>query len=255
MKNIIGRIVWRLDSLRTSIYRSIVPRQSESDSLKQRIASRVRQLGKFYEDGNSDILGYTYHPIFFDGFSQFKSHRGECADRLKAILREMPIERGDWVLDVGANVGYFSFALESEGALVEAYEVNSDCFEIGAALSKLYGRNVLYINKSMSVNSLSYLRPKYKGILLLSVFHWIFKQEGEARAAKILEELSKRTRYIFFETPSSMDDAMFKNKHFSSKEAVENYLKKTLPNAKISELLQDQRWGGRYLYKIECTLV
>lgn len=252
-RRILERIWGRIDQIRTSLYRRLTFKRSEEDRLKMRIMKRVKKLGKAYEDGNSDILGYTYHPIPFDTFGKVKAHRKDCNVRLEAILKELVIEKGDWILDVGANVGFFSFSMAKMGAYVESYETNSDSFEIGAALSKLYNYNVLYINKAMSVANLNYLRPHYRAVLLLSIFHWIVKQEGEEGAARILIELAKRADFIFFDAPSDPEDGMFKHKYFISREAVEKYIKGILPAARLIPLTQDDKWGKRFLYKIDCT--
>lgn len=247
------RLKWRIARLKTLGFRSLLTDQGDEWRLRRRIHQRIKELGRWYEDGNSDLMGYSYHPIPFDGFEGIKAHRGTCEERLQAILKELKIEKGDWILDIGANVGFFAFGLEREGAFVEAYEPHSPTFEIGAALSKLYRRNVLYINKAFGTPTLNFLKPHYKAVLLLSVFHWLIKQEGEAQAVHVLRELAKRSDYLFFEAPSDPEDGMTKNRHFVSRDSVEAYLGATLPDKKAILLTQDGNWGKRYLYKIDCT--
>jgi len=171
---------------------------------------------------------------------------------LQAILTRLHVAKGDWILDIGANVGFFAFSLERQGAMVEAYELNSATFEIGAALSKLHKANVLYINKALGRESLPYLRPHYKAILLLSVFHWIVKQEGREGAAAVLRDLARRADLIFFEVPTSTSDGMFQDELFASKEAIESFLGETLPGVTFRELASDDGWGGRFLLCIDC---
>ena len=243
--------VLRLHRLRTRLFRAIVRRGSEEEELRRRIMHRVRELGRRYEDGNSDLLAFTYHPIPFPGFEHIKCHRSEVESRLQAILTWLHVAKGDWILDIGANVGFFAFSLERQGAMVEAYELNSATFEIGAALSKLHKSNVLYINKALGRETLPYLRPHYKAILLLSVFHWIVKQEGREGAAAVLRDLAQRADLIFFEVPTSLSDGMFQDELFRSKETIQNFLRETLPGAACHELACDAEWGGRFLLCIE----
>jgi len=242
----------RIYRLKTGLFRAIGRRQTEEQRLRRRVLNRVKELGQWYEDGNSDLVAFTYHPIPFPGFERIKCHRGEVESRLNAILTKLDIAKGDWILDIGANVGFFSFSLERLGAMVEAYEVNSATFEIGAALSKLYKTNVLYVNKPLGLESLQYLRPRYRAVLLLSVFHWIVKQEGREGAAAILRDLAKRADMIFFEVPTSPSDGMFQDELFASKTAIETFLRKTLPGACCQELVCDDLWGGRFLLCIDC---
>lgn len=244
--------VQRLHRLKTRLFRAIGSRGSEEEQLRRRILSRIKELGRWYEDGNSDLMAFTYHPIPFAEFEHIKCHRSEVDLRLKAILTRLQVAEGDWILDVGANVGYFAFSLERQGAMVEAYELNSTTFEIGAALSKLHKAKVLYINKGLSRESLPYLRSHYKAILLLSVFHWIVKQEGREGAATVLRDLAQRADLIFFEVPTSSSDGMFQDELFASKEAIANFLGETLPGATFRELACDDGWGGRFLLCIEC---
>jgi hypothetical protein len=242
----------RLHRLKTRLFRTIGWRGTEENELRRRIMSRVKELGRWYEDGNSDLMAFTYHPIPFPGFEHIKCHRREAELRLQAILTRLHVAKGDWILDIGANVGFFAFSLERQGAMVEAYELNSGTFEIGAALSKLHKTNVLYINKALGRESLPYLRPHYKAILLLSVFHWIVKQEGRMGAAAVLRDLARRADLIFFEVPTSPSDGMFQDELFASKEAIENFLRETLPGVTCRELACDDGWGARSLLLIEC---
>jgi hypothetical protein len=244
--------VERLRRLKTRLFRAIGRRRTEEQELRRRIMSRVAELGRWYEDGNSDLRSHTYHPIPFPAFEHIKCHRSEVELRLNAILTRLDVTRGDWILDIGANVGFFSFSLERLGAMVEAYELNSATFEIGAALSKLYKTNVLYINKPLGRESLPFLRPHYKAILLLSVFHWIVKQEGREGAATVLRDLARRADLIFFEVPTSASDGMFQDELFASKEAIESFLRETLPGVACHELACDDEWGGRFLLCIDC---
>lgn len=245
--------VERLHRLKTRLFRAIGSRSSEEKQLHRRILSRIKELGRWYEDGNSDLVAFTYHPIPFPEFEHINCHRGEVDLRLKAILARLEVAKGDWILDIGANVGYFAFSLERLGAMVEAYELNSATFEIGAALSKLHKANVLYINKALGPKSLPYLRPRYKAVLLLSVFHWIVKQEGREGAATVLRDLARRAELIFFEVPTSSSDGMFQDELFASKEAIAKFLGETLPGVAFHELACDDGWGGRFLLCIECA--
>lgn len=244
------RVLRRLHRIRTSGYRALRPEPGEPERLRARVLARVRELGRTYEDGNSDLLGYTYHPIPFDGFEHLNAHRPECETRLRTILDAVTIRPGDWILDVGANVGFFAFSLAKLGAIVEAYEPHSASFEIGAALSKLYKSDVLYINRGLSEAGLRYLRPRYRAILLLSVFHWIVKQDGDEAAARVLRDLVGRADVVFFEVPASPVDGMFHNREFVSRASIEAYLARVSPEATVVALSEDDAWAARPLYAI-----
>ncbi len=255
MNRWIQRAVLRLKRIETRFFRLLVRRAPAEKMLRTRILKQARRLGRFYFDGNSDIVGFTYHPIPFDGFEHVPHHRGSCEKRLNAILNQITISPGDWVLDLGANVGFYAFSLARLGAIVEAYESNCDTFEIGASLSNLYKCDVIYVNKPISVANLKYLRPHYKIILLLSIFHWIVKQEGRQGAIAILRDLAVRGDFIFFEVPSNPDDAMYKHPLFSSLDSVKTFITSTLPDAEIKSLEIDSDWMDRVIWQIDCRQV
>jgi len=244
-------IIRRLYGIKTAAVRAFGRRLSEETLLRRRILRRINELGRRQEDGNSELVEHTYHPIPFPEFQKVKSHRLEMEGRLSAILSAVGPVDGEWILDIGANVGYFAFSLERKGALVEAYESDSTTFEIGAALSRLYRTNVLYINKPFGSTSLRYLRDRYRVVLLLSVFHWILKQEGLAAATGVLQSLAARADWLIFETPCTGTEGVFAHEMFSSEARLDGFLRATLPSARISILLVDNAWGGRNLYCID----
>ena len=246
------RLRFLLRVVATRLIRRFRPPPDPSIELRRRIRSRIRRLGRVYVDGNSDLLGYTYHPVPFAEFGDVPAHRSACEERLRAILDAMPIRPGDWILDVGANVGFFAFGLAGKGAIVEAYEADSDTFEIGAALAKLHRADVLYINKPIAPDTLKYLRPRYRGVLLLSVFHWIMKQVGEDAAREVLRDLVARADHTFFEAPVNAADAMYRHPWFASREACKTFLRTTLPaGTPIVPLATDVGWMDRVLYRID----
>ena len=253
LRRVRSGLIRRFYAVRTRFARATTPGRDDDELLRERIRSRINELGKRYEDGNSDLIEHTYHPIPFPGFEKIKSHRTEMANRLLCIQRKLGDANGSWILDIGANVGFFAFSLAKEGYIVEAYELNSATFEIGAALSKLFASNVIYINKAIGLKAVPYLRPHYKAVLMLSVFHWIVKQEGVDGATKLLAEIARRTDQIFFETPCSDSEGMFQHEIFNSQSSVEAYLSDALPKAKISILSKDESWGERNLYSLDTS--
>jgi hypothetical protein len=79
----------RLHRLRTRLFRAIGRRGTEEKELRRRIMNRVKELGRWYEDGNSDLMAFTYHPIPFPEFEHIKCHRREVESRLQAILTSL----------------------------------------------------------------------------------------------------------------------------------------------------------------------
>jgi SAM-dependent methyltransferase len=245
----LGHMALRTATAFTAL-RRLAPAASAEERLKARIRARIRRLGRIYEDGNSDLVGYTYHPIYYKGFGSVPAHRSECDARLAAIMHDLHPQPGDWVLDVGANVGYFAFGLAQAGARVEAWEVESDTFEIGAALARLHQADVLYVNQGLSRRTLRLLRPRYRAVLVLSVFHWIVKQEGADDAIAVLRDLMDCAERLYFEVPCYAADAQFKHPWFASRHSLAAFFEEALPEFTVVPLLEDARWMDRVLWRI-----
>lgn len=248
----INQVKYRYDWVKTKLLRLAFPAKDESAKLTNSIRKKIKILGTHYEDGNSNCKGYTYHPIPFKEFNDIAYHRdiSSCDERFKTISAVANLNSGDRLLDIGANVGFFSFSFAKEGAIVDAIELQSESFEIGAALAKLYSQNVCYINHPISQKLLSHLDNEYKCTLLLSVFHWILKQCGRAEAINILRNIAQRSEIVIFEVPASHEDGMVLHNDFSSLEKVKLFLAEALPDHSVSEILTGKSWGNRVLFKI-----
>ena len=246
------RLKFAADKLRTKLYRLAHRRKEGKDEIRYEIHKRIARLGKQYEDGNSNCIGYTYHPIPFEEFNRSSVHRGHdsCKTRLDAILSDSQVGKGDRVLDIGANVGYFSFGFSKLGAIVDSVELQRDTFEIGSLLSLLYDADVNYINKPVSIRLVKHLDHRYKVTLLLSVVHWILKQNGKANTLELLRYIDSVSDILYFEAPSSGNDALVFHEEFSSKRNLEAFLAEAFPERDISELGSSADWGGRVLYRI-----
>jgi hypothetical protein len=83
---------------------------------------------------------------------------------LRAILDALKVRPATGSSTWAPTSAFSRFQLARLGAIVEAYEPHSASFEIGAALSKLYKTDVIFINRGLSAASLRYLRPRYRAI-------------------------------------------------------------------------------------------
>lgn len=246
------KVGFKFKLIKTKVLEKAFHSGSDEEVAINRIRKRIKALGKRYEDGNSTCRGYTYHPIPFPEFQDARNHRDAsgCESRLDVLQSETQLGAGDRVLDIGANVGFFSFSLVNQGVMVDSVELQSDSFEIGAALSKLYKKDVNYINKPVSLELLNHLGHQYQCVLLLSVVHWIMKQKGKDETLAILQKISSMADTIFFEVPSSENDGLAYHQDFSSIESVRVFVSEAFPGRNAIELMQGKAWGNRVLFKI-----
>ena len=149
--------------------------------------------------------GNVYHPIPFDEFAHLKtsSNRVQFEKKWQLIHRTMLSLfpeglAGKKVLDVGANAGFFSFSLANAGAKVTSFEPHPRYSIIGPRIIEAKGLPITWHGSPFDATQVE--NQEFDLALMLSVFQWM--SEGDERLAEASEqlmEISKTTRYLFFE--------------------------------------------------------
>lgn len=132
-----------------------------------------------------------------------------CTDREKIIFGSLPRgvkNSGTW-LDIGCNVGWFCFALESRFKTV-GMEADKDMVEFAKMQGEYLGSDAEFINEELTIDSAAKL-PVYDIISALSVIHWSLIKppggssqtsigEGREYFLELLKTLCLKTREIFY---------------------------------------------------------
>ena len=163
-----------------------------TDTIKELVA-KIAIDG--YRDGSSTRAGVPYQPIPFDEFADIPAQKG---DRVRAEwekVRELA-QSPDRVLDIGANIGFYSFMLAKEGATdVMAVERDPDNVAVLKALATWSGLAV-----QVRPTVWETMNGTYDLVLMLNVHHWIHKSDGEERTNLLMRMIALNCRQLIFQT-------------------------------------------------------
>lgn len=130
-----------------------------------------------------------------------------CYDRWKSIEKFIPEKKGS-VLDIGSNIGYFTFKFSERGFL--SHGVESDVLNIIVSNSikeKNKIKNAIFSQDIVDENFIEKM-SYYLLINNLSVFHHWVKRFGKDKAIEMLKNISKNCECMFFETGQNNEKKM-----------------------------------------------
>ena len=188
-----------------------------------------------------------YQPCDDERLKDFRVWRKDSYNRLNFILENIA---GTIVLDIGCSEGFFSRELVKQGFQVTALDAERRRLAVTRYLSII---NNLELNYHQGCWQ-EYIGDKdFDSILFLSVFHHDILNFGVDEAFKQLEKFRKRTRQLFFESPTSSKRVRWLDKN---KRDTYDFTEKEF-KAKIEEATQmnvTKIWHGiRPLYLLETS--
>lgn len=141
-----------------------------------------------------------YQPIF--GTKLRRGLTRQCIDRWDAVSPHIPESKGA-VLDIGCNIGYFSFKCAELGHF--AYGVDYHRYNVLICSSikhRMQSNNTLFMRHFIDLEFLEKM-PKYDTIINLSVFHHWVKRFGTENAEKMMVVIGTKCDCLIFETGQS----------------------------------------------------
>lgn len=144
--------------------------------------------------------GLPYQPLPWLGYHEARRGIG-CNDRWAAMKTIISSNSISSALDLGCNVGYFSFSLEELGIATIGVEMDDRFFRIARYAAKINNtKKVGFLSMEIN-NDTAHLLPKVDLILLLSVWHHWVKYYGLDAATKLLATIWEHCEELmFFET-------------------------------------------------------
>lgn len=130
-----------------------------------------------------------------------------CYDRWRSIEKVVPKKKGS-MLDIGSNIGYFTFKFSEKGFL--SHGVESDVFNIiisNSIKEKNKINNAIFSQDIVDEKFIEKM-PYYFLINNLSVFHHWVKRFGQEKAIEMLKNISKNCECMFFETGQNNEKKM-----------------------------------------------
>ncbi len=216
--------------------------RKEVKNSKRDILSR---LGKVYYDGSAKHKGKTYHPIDIHYYKKNLYHKDinyEFQNIIKNI--KYPIES---VIDVGCAAGYYSFNFMRMYKMKKVIGFEAD----PVMLSFLKTAKDIFCLDELTLNSGVNTETNFQGVdlvICMNVHMWLEKQFGK-KVDKIVSNLIKHSKEMFFQTAGAESSGMYKVKWLKSKEEIQKYLER-LGGKKVTFIDSSKRGGKRYLFKI-----
>lgn len=156
-----------------------------------------------------DKYGEIYQPIYKGEqfgliYSGVRDHEG----RLNSILNFIGDTKDKLILDVGSNLGYFTFALADSGAYVVSVEEDPLYCEFQYKLAEKLGllNRIIILNADVTEISEEFWKRSFAHfdvILFMSIWHHILGRRGLSKALDICSKLFRLTEYVIFDTGQS----------------------------------------------------
>jgi hypothetical protein len=189
--------------------------------------------------------GKTYQPTFHPDLQHIASRHG-CIDRFELIKRNLSVKEGR-LLDLGANLGYFSSRFEGEGFNCIAVENIPSTIYFLTKLKRATNKHFEIIEGSI-IDSDRLLKDDYDVVLALNIFHHFIKtKEKYEQFEHFLENLM--CKEIYFES-HNYDEAQMIGayKNFHPEEFAELIRQKT--KLKQAKYIGQAGADGRSIFKI-----
>ena len=189
---------------------------------KLEINSLIEKIKKAKLETWADI----YHPVPFYEFRNLTTQVTNQTPykRLNMILSRYNDLKSKQILDMGCNVGFYSFSLAKRGAIVTGIDSRPEYIEIAYELSKIYDIPVKFINKPVTTEFFEVNDKRYDIILCFSMLQWVIDQKGIDYGLKILKTISDRSQALFFDTSVNIGKSCLKSKEGEELAYVYNLL-------------------------------
>lgn len=151
-----------------------------------------------------DSFPSDYQPLPWQAADAGAGRAAGTLSRWNVIEPILSQENPRTALDVGANVGWFTFALAKRGVRTIAIERHPRHYRtILYLVSRLQQNNVSLLVTNVDAEALDTL-PNVDCVVFLSVWHHLVREHGLDSATGILKGLWDRTKMVlFFETGES----------------------------------------------------
>ena len=193
---------------------------AQAPSEAKAIADRIKNL-------ELETWADVYHPIPFEGFEHLSTQVtwDTPFKRLAMILKGYQSFSGAKILDLGANIGFYSLSLARRGADVTAVDRRPEYVQIARQVSELYQVPVEFKCSSINLDLLDSLDERYDIVLFFSVFQWIVDSEGWTKALAILRHIARKSEAMFFDVSVNAGKACLHSYPGGEKGYVENLLR------------------------------
>jgi len=143
----------------------------------------------------------TYAPNAFVPRENILNDERASYGRLDAINQFLPKEAQPTTLDVGCNLGFFTFNMAKRGGFSIGIDYGRNEILAAKALALKHSvNNIVFTQMEVTPDNASRL-PKTDMVICLSIFHHWIRKLGEEESLKIMKGLSASAdKYFVFDT-------------------------------------------------------
>lgn len=217
---------------------------------------KLIEIAQDIESASYEVGGTIYHPIPFPEFAHIKtSSKPKSAENKWDMIYEAfsPSVSFDQlkVLDVGSNIGFYTFNFAKRGSVVNAFEPHEHYATIGKRITEATALKSTWHNKVLEENDIA--QNHYDVALMLSVFQWM--SEGDKylkEATEMFQLIAKVSDTIFFELGCNHGKSAISSPKRSISWIWE-FLHANTTGMEVYHLGRAAAWGRNYRHMFVCT--
>ena len=143
----------------------------------------------------------TYAPNAFISENKTSSDDRASFERLNAINKFLPPEAKPTIIDIGCNMGFFTFQIAKRGGFSIGIDYGRNEIMAAKGLASRYSvSNVVFTQMEVTPENSSLL-PKVDMVICLSIYHHWVRKLGEEESLRIMRGLAGSARkYFVFDT-------------------------------------------------------
>lgn len=185
---------------RSSYSRSFDAMQNMGQPNREK-AGEIQELIEQIKKQKLETWANIYHPLPFYEFGNLTIQVAPDTSyqRLQMILNAAGGDVVDKrVLDLGCNLGFYSFSLAHRGAKVTSVEMRADYHDISKRIVELYNMNVRFRNEPLTPELVDEVGD-VDLTLCFSMIQWVIQQNGMDYGKQILNRISQRSKLLMFD--------------------------------------------------------
>lgn len=164
-------------------------------------AGEIQELIEQIKKQKLETWANIYHPLPFYEFGNLTTQVSPSTSyqRLQMILDAADGNVvGKRVLDLGCNLGFYSFSLAHRGAKVTGVEMRADYHDISKRVVELYDMNVRFRNEALTPELIHEVGD-VDITLCFSMIQWVIQQQGMDYGKQILRAISEHSKLLMFD--------------------------------------------------------
>lgn len=204
----------------------------------------TKKFGVKYYDGSASCPGKTYHRIDIPYFKDHEFHKNVDPD-FERIMDSLTIVPRT-AIDVGCAAGFNTFNLIRNFIMnkMTAYEADPHMFEFLTEVKNTFKIKELEIIDRITPDTKI---PSVDVTVCMNVHMWLVKQFGRSGANRIVSNLIKNSKEMFFQTAHRGSYGKYKVKWLRDKNDIKKYLEEL--GGRNVELIGTRR--RRHMFKIK----